>query len=32
MMEHGSNTNVFMFIGVLGVSGIIVSFRWLYDT
>jgi len=32
MIEHGSNTNIFMFVGVLGVNGIIVSFRWVYDT
>jgi hypothetical protein len=29
MIEHGYNTNVFMFMGELGVNGIIVSFRWV---
>jgi len=32
MFEHGSNTNIFMFMIVLEVNGIIVSFRWFYDT
>jgi hypothetical protein len=31
MIERVSNTNIFMFMGVLGVNGIIVSFRWVYD-
>jgi hypothetical protein len=25
MIEHGSNTNIFMFMGVLGINGIIVG-------
>jgi len=32
LIEHGSNTNIFMFMCVLGVNGIILSFRWVYDT
>jgi hypothetical protein len=31
-IEHGSNIKIFMFMGVLGVNGIIVSFRSVYDT